>query len=511
MTEVGRFFDAISYGEADQAEVQNRFRNTGVLPEVAGQLLVTAPGGMFVTVAAGEAMVEGFHYKNTAPIALAIANNSSGSQRIDRVVLRLNRTGNSLAVAILQGTPGGGVPALTQLAGGTYELLLADITVNTGVLAISDDLILNYTTFSGLFFDNPRPNLLDNPTCRVNQRNNAAVTGASGYVVDRWFANIVAGGYYQSQPIGVYPPNMGYVTPETSRCIYNVRTANTADGTTTYQAIQQTLTGDRAQPMYGQPVCLSWWTYSTRAGIIAANIDLGAAPMYRYIIRYAHSKPNAWQYHWVTIPWNGAVGLVNGSAAALTVRFIQVAGSSYRHSSHNAWFDQSLLAAKSVGPDFSSIIQSTSDTFWIYQPKLEIGTYPTRFEAPDPMLELLQCYRQLYVEREQVPAWIGVSASAITGLIRFPTEMRVAPSMLLNQAPTMSNAVAPTANQLGVLAHSSWLGSMTYASWALWVTNGKLSASTYLSLSTGPAGVAAGDSALIVLGSNMQAIFSSEL
>src|SRR6476646_1146579 len=106
MTEVARFFDAQSYSEGDQAEVQARFRSTGVLIDVASRLVVSAPGGMFVSIAPGEAMVEGFWYKNTAALQLPITNNNSGSTRYDYIVLRLNRTGNTLNAVVLVGTPG---------------------------------------------------------------------------------------------------------------------------------------------------------------------------------------------------------------------------------------------------------------------------------------------------------------------------------------------------------------------------------------------------------------------
>ena len=75
MVEVARFFDSASYSEGDQAEVQSRFRSNGVLIEVGNKLAVDAPGSMFVSVNDGQAMIEGFWYKNTAPLQLAIANN----------------------------------------------------------------------------------------------------------------------------------------------------------------------------------------------------------------------------------------------------------------------------------------------------------------------------------------------------------------------------------------------------------------------------------------------------
>jgi hypothetical protein len=149
MTEVGRFFDAASYTEADQAEVQNRFRREGVLPSIGVELFVFAPGGMFVSVSSGEAMVEGFWYKNDASLSLAVATNTSGSTRIDRVILRLNRVSNSLNAAILQGTPGAGAPALTQIVGGIWEFPLATITIPTATTgAITTGMITDARVFS---------------------------------------------------------------------------------------------------------------------------------------------------------------------------------------------------------------------------------------------------------------------------------------------------------------------------------------------------------------------------
>jgi hypothetical protein len=149
MTELGRFFDTVSYGEADQAEVQNRFRREGVLFEVDNKLAVGAPGSMFVSVGTGEAMVEGFWYKNTAALNLAVASNTSGSTRVDLVVLRLNRVANTLVAAIVMGTPGAGTPALTQVVGGTWEFPLASITVPTATTsAITAGMLADLRTYS---------------------------------------------------------------------------------------------------------------------------------------------------------------------------------------------------------------------------------------------------------------------------------------------------------------------------------------------------------------------------
>lgn len=74
----------------------------------------------------------------TAPIGI----NASGSTRIDRVVLRLDRATWLVTVEVLEGTPGSGGPALTQNPGpaGVWELLLANVTVanNANTITAAD-------------------------------------------------------------------------------------------------------------------------------------------------------------------------------------------------------------------------------------------------------------------------------------------------------------------------------------------------------------------------------------
>lgn len=149
MAEISRFFDAASYSEADQAEVQNRFRSTGVIGGIGAALVVGAPGGMFVSVGAGEAMVEGFWYKNTATLNLPVSSNTSGLSRTDLVVLRLDRVSNTLSAAVVEGTPGAGTPILTQLAGTVWEIALATITIPTGTTsAITAGMLADLRTYS---------------------------------------------------------------------------------------------------------------------------------------------------------------------------------------------------------------------------------------------------------------------------------------------------------------------------------------------------------------------------
>jgi hypothetical protein len=138
MTEVARFFDSQSYGESDQAEVTARMVRDGICIGVGSELAVTSGVAGFVSVNTGEAFVQGFWYKNTAVKTLAVSSNVTAITRVDVVVLRLDRTGNALVAAVHEGTPGGGVPPLTQVVGGIWEMPLANLSTTSGVTTIAD-------------------------------------------------------------------------------------------------------------------------------------------------------------------------------------------------------------------------------------------------------------------------------------------------------------------------------------------------------------------------------------
>jgi hypothetical protein len=144
VTQTSRFFDGQSLSEAQFSDMTAALISDGVMKGVLNTLAVSAPGGMNVAVNTGQAWVQGFWYSNDASVTLSIAANSSGSTRFDWVVLKLDRAANSITLAIHQGTAGAGTPALTRVAGGTWELALALVTVANGAASIVAGNITDY-------------------------------------------------------------------------------------------------------------------------------------------------------------------------------------------------------------------------------------------------------------------------------------------------------------------------------------------------------------------------------
>lgn len=131
-------YDRIYY--ADQfAYYFSKFISNGVYINPATQLKVTSKGELKLNVAVGDAFINGYWYKNDENFELQLAQANGSLPRIDRVVLRLDSFTRYINLAILQGNPAATPSAknLTRNAD-AWELGLADVYIERGVLSISD-------------------------------------------------------------------------------------------------------------------------------------------------------------------------------------------------------------------------------------------------------------------------------------------------------------------------------------------------------------------------------------
>lgn len=139
-TEFATYFNQTAIGEG--ANLANRGVVRGFDNEL--RVVATSPTSTSVNVSTGAAYVQGFGYVNSAVVAVPIAANGSGLTRIDVIVLRTNFNNNKqVRVARVQGTPGGGVPGLSQVAGSIWEIPLAYVTLANGFSTITDAEITN--------------------------------------------------------------------------------------------------------------------------------------------------------------------------------------------------------------------------------------------------------------------------------------------------------------------------------------------------------------------------------
>lgn len=116
----------------------------GIVGSTADTSVVYADGAgtRVVKVRAGKrAVVRGFAwYSGAADISMpSLTANSSGSVRVDLIVLRLDRSNGEVTLEAVTGTPGAGAPNPTQDAGtsGVWELPLAQVTVADGATTLA--------------------------------------------------------------------------------------------------------------------------------------------------------------------------------------------------------------------------------------------------------------------------------------------------------------------------------------------------------------------------------------
>lgn len=94
--------------EDDWSDMAKNWQDDGVVSDSLSPLALeveTLAELNTVYVNPGMAVIQGFMYRNTDAIPLTVSSNASGNPRMDRVVLRLDRTTNVIEAAIKEGTP----------------------------------------------------------------------------------------------------------------------------------------------------------------------------------------------------------------------------------------------------------------------------------------------------------------------------------------------------------------------------------------------------------------------
>lgn len=142
------------YNAAFFAEYFATFIGNGIFPNPSNGLQIISNGDMTVTMKPGKAWINGYYINNNADYILRLDNADGVLNRIDRVVLQLNFLNREIGVVIKKGTPASTpVAPVLQRDVDVYEIALADIAVNKGVISISQsnisDLRLN-TEYCGV-------------------------------------------------------------------------------------------------------------------------------------------------------------------------------------------------------------------------------------------------------------------------------------------------------------------------------------------------------------------------
>lgn len=122
-----RQYNADDYSDNLAVVISNGVLRSGVNP------LQVSASGLNLSVASGRAWIKGHYYYNETAYSLPAVTPPTGGSRIDRVILRLDKTitVRSITIQYLQGTAATSpvAPALTR-TDTIFDLCLAEITVN---------------------------------------------------------------------------------------------------------------------------------------------------------------------------------------------------------------------------------------------------------------------------------------------------------------------------------------------------------------------------------------------
>ncbi|MEU6056992.1 tail fiber domain-containing protein [Streptomyces sp. NPDC047097] len=143
-------FDEQVVSEGEFSYLFRELQSTGVADSVGGAAFAVYAdsSGMQVKVPPGFGLIRGHAVQSTNTEIIQVAA-ASASVRTDRIVLRLDPAANTITITVLQGTPGGGPPAMVQSDTGLYDFPLARVTVGVGAATISASAVTDERRFTG--------------------------------------------------------------------------------------------------------------------------------------------------------------------------------------------------------------------------------------------------------------------------------------------------------------------------------------------------------------------------
>lgn len=127
-------YNSRAVNDAEYELLASSYRQDGIHGTPSDTAVVYADStGRQVKIRAGKhANVRGHTwYSGGSEFTQSLGTNTSGSTRVDRIVLRLDRATWEVSVEVVQGTPGAGAPTLTQQTGstGVWEIPLAQVSL----------------------------------------------------------------------------------------------------------------------------------------------------------------------------------------------------------------------------------------------------------------------------------------------------------------------------------------------------------------------------------------------
>lgn len=183
------FFNSVNgdrlYNADDISNYFLKLISNGVFATPSNAMQVQEGSGMIVSVSAGWGFINCKWLNNDSAYNLTLDAADIALNRIDRIVMRLNadRTLRNMELAIVKGTPAAtpAPPTLTRVAGGVWELSLAQIYIAANVTDITQANITD---------ERPNTNLCGFVTGLIDQIDTTNLFAQYDSAFNTWFATI---------------------------------------------------------------------------------------------------------------------------------------------------------------------------------------------------------------------------------------------------------------------------------------------------------------------------------
>jgi hypothetical protein len=273
-------------------------------------------------------------------------------------------------------------------------------------------------------------NRIINGDMRIDQRNagNVVFSAPASYYVDRWQLSSTVSGKFN-----VGQSNSGYPTGFNSS-FYVQNIAGFTPSASDQYRIGQAIEGFNAADLgwgtaSAQTVTLSFWAYSSVAGVYAVSLFKADSPFYPTYVSTYTLVASTWTKVTITIPGPTTGTFNTTNTACFVVSFNLGSGSTYATSTLNTWQNVLYLTASST----ANWIGTTSATFYVTGVQLEVGSVATPFERRQYGEELMLCQRYYYrisSSGNYTSFGLGITSSTTSALINMPlpVTMRTAPT-----------------------------------------------------------------------------------
>jgi hypothetical protein len=280
-------------------------------------------------------------------------------------------------------------------------------------------------------------NRIINGDMRIDQRNaGAAVTGSTGFPVDRWYIGNGTDGSYSAQQETDAPEGF----------VHSLKfTTTTADGSLT--TTQNIIVGHKVEGFNAsdfdwgtasaKTVTLSFGVKSSLTGTFGGSIRNNATNR-SYPFTYEISSANTWEQKSVTIVGDTSGTWEKGNLTGLWIAFGMGAGPD-RSGTDGVWNSNNNTSATGA----VSVIGTLSATWQITGVQLEAGSVATPFERRSYGQELALCQR--YFQKMVEPNLSGYAPGSAAvwrmgGML--PVQMRAAGTVTLTGSPPILSSGA---------------------------------------------------------------------